>query len=511
MRNGILTSCCLLALIAPTIAQAQGEVVFESWDAAYLGGTKAGYVHTITHAIKRGEETFYRTSTELHLTLQRFKQTITLRMENGTEETPDGKVTSVFMHQVLGKQQERLLTGTVQGNMLAVVVDEIRNKMKRRVLERKIPWDENVLGLYKQQLLLKEKRIKPGDQLSFRSYEPTINAVINTKVHVKDYETVEVRGKKMKLLRVESIPDRIEAQNASIQLPPLTTWHDKDYVALRSQVEVPGLGQLTLYRTNRDFAVKQTGPVAKLPDIGLGQLVRLKRRIPRAYDTRVVVYRIRIKDDKDPVTAFANDDRQTVKKLGDDLIEVRVDVPADEPVENPAPVEERYLKSCYFINCDDSRVKELAKLAVGKETDPWQKALRIERWVHRNMKNKNFSEAFATADHVARTLEGDCTEHAMLAAAMCRAVGVPSRTALGLVYIENIQGPAMGFHMWTEVYVRGRWRPIDATLGRGFVGGSHLKITHHSWHDAQSLTPLLPVVRVVGKISIEVAEARLKN
>ncbi|MGE3803990.1 MAG: transglutaminase family protein, partial [Gemmataceae bacterium] len=127
------------------------------------------------------------------------------------------------------------------------------------------------------------------------------------------------------------------------------------------------------------------------------------------------------------------------------------------------------------------------------------------------MKNKNFTEAFATADHVAKSLEGDCTEHAMLTAAMCRAAGVPSRTAIGLVYVDAAAGPTMGFHMWTEVWVDGQWLPIDATLGRGYVGASHLKISDHSWHEIQSLTPLLPVVRVVGKVSISVAGVNEEN
>ena len=129
----------------------------------------------------------------------------------------------------------------------------------------------------------------------------------------------------------------------------------------------------------------------------------------------------------------------------------------------------------------------------------------IERWVHSHMDKKNYTEAFATADRVARTLEGDCTEHAVLAAAMCRAVGVPARTAFGLIYIENGK-PAMGFHMWTEVWVRGQWMPIDATLGKGFVGATHIKVSDHSWHDVQTVTPLLPVVRVVGKVAIRLAD-----
>jgi transglutaminase-like putative cysteine protease len=152
-------------------------------------------------------------------------------------------------------------------------------------------------------------------------------------------------------------------------------------------------------------------------------------------------------------------------------------------------------------------VKDFARKAVGKEKDPWKKALLIEKWVHFNMRGTN-KEALAPADEVARTLEGDCTEYAMLMAAMCRAEGVPSRTAIGLIYADSKAGPVMAFHMWTEVWVQDQWVPLDATLGRGYVGATHLKITDHSWHDTRSLTPLLPLIRILGKVQIEVVSAQ---
>jgi transglutaminase-like putative cysteine protease len=116
-------------------------------------------------------------------------------------------------------------------------------------------------------------------------------------------------------------------------------------------------------------------------------------------------------------------------------------------------------------------------------------------------------QALATAEQVARTLKGDCTEFSMLMAAMCRAEGVPSRTAIGLIYADGPR-PAFSFHMWTEVWVQGQWWALDATLGRGYVGATHLKITDHSWDDTRSLTPLLPLLRVLGKASIEVVNAK---
>src|SRR5207244_8830204 len=140
---------------------------------------------------------------------------------------------------------------------------------------------------------------------------------------------------------------------------------------------------------------------------------------------------------------------------------------------------------------DDAKVKEHARLAVGAEKAPWPKALRIEKYVNAKMRVTNH-EALATADHVARTLEGDCTEFAMLMAAMCRAEGIPSRTAVGLIYADLRMGPVFAFHMWTEVWLasfpedkesnEGRWMPLDATLGKGHVDATHLKIRDQSWH-----------------------------
>ena len=62
--------------------------------------------------------------------------------------------------------------------------------------------------------------------------------------------------------------------------------------------------------------------------------------------------------------------------------------------------------------------------------------------------------------------------------------------------------------MWTEVWIDGQWRALDATLGHGRIGAAHLKIAVQSWHEERSLTPLLPVMQVLGKLAIEVVDVR---
>lgn len=497
-------TCCLalVCLAAPVrSAEPLGKLLHETWDAAYLDGHKAGWFQTTVREIGSDGQTIIRTTLDMVLTVRRFKETVTMRMETGTDETPQGKVTGVFMRQYLGKQQQLVLVGVVMGDFLHVKVNGMMN------MERKVPWNEKVVGLYRQQRLFADRQVKPGDQLSYLSYEPAFNTVVNVRAQVKEEEEVEVLGTKKRLLRVDALPDKIEIQGGGVQLPGLTAWLDASRTPIRSMTEIPGLGKVVLYRTSRDVALAPVKVPEKMTDIGVTQSIVLNRRIPRPYETSAVVYRVTLPNDNEPATAFARDARQEIRNVQGKSFELHVKaLRAPRGAESGTRPADEFLKSNHFINSADARVQEHARKAVGQESDPWKKAQLIERWVHRNMKVLNFSEAMATADHVARTLEGDCSEYSMLTAAMCRAAGVPSRTALGLVYAElPQQGPVLAYHMWTEVWINGQWLAIDATLGQGSVGACHLKIADHSWHDVQSLTPLLPVMRVtLGKPAIEV-------
>ena len=107
----------------------------------------------------------------------------------------------------------------------------------------------------------------------------------------------------------------------------------------------------------------------------------------------------------------------------------------------------------------------------------------------------------ATAADVVRSAEGDCTEHAVLLAAICRARRIPARVAVGLVYSPATR--SFAFHMWNEVWIAHHWIALDATLGRGGIGGGHLKILDSALADTASLVDLLPVLKVLGDLEIE--------
>ena len=126
-----------------------------------------------------------------------------------------------------------------------------------------------------------------------------------------------------------------------------------------------------------------------------------------------------------------------------------------------------------------------------------QVALALEGYVHSTMTKKNFSQAFSTAAEVAESREGDCTEHAVLLAALARACGIPSRVAIGLVYVESAGG--FGYHMWTEMYLDGagcRW----TRRGAGGHRRGPLKLTDSSLEGATAYSSFLPVAQVVGQL-----------
>jgi transglutaminase-like putative cysteine protease len=211
----------------------------------------------------------------------------------------------------------------------------------------------------------------------------------------------------------------------------------------------------------------------------------------------------------DPASVFISGPSQQIKSVNPKQAEVTVyAVRPDSTTGNPDVTDEPPtaddLRPNNLIQSDDPKIKAMATEAAGNEKDPWKTAVVLERYVHDQVTEKNFSQAFATAAEVAKTREGDCTEHALLLAALARARGIPARVAIGLVYMSDAQ--AFGYHMWTEVYASGRWIPVDATLAQGGIGAAHLKLAHSNLKGAAPYSAFLPIVRVTGRLNIEVKE-----
>ncbi len=493
MRRLCLALSVSLTALAPTTTAEPARPLEEIWEVALLDGARIGHAHTRTVEAGPGR---LRTTTELALTLRRHGSLLRLRMEHGTDEAPEGKVLGVFMRQHHPGGRQLVLEGTVDGDRLHVKVDAGR-------IERRLRWSDEVVGLRGLEHLFEKRKPRPGDSFRLLRYEPTFNTVVTVRVAVKEREAVDLLGARKSLLRVELVPDVIEVPGHRVVPPKAVWWLDDHFVPVRRQVEMEGLGKVVLARATRAAALAPVTAVPRAADVGLNGLVPVNRAIARPHATRSAVYKITLREGG-AAAAFVSDAHQEVRRTGPNSVELTVHPvrlgPADVEA-GKAPAE--CLASCHYIDSADERVRELARRAVGAEKEDWKKAVRVERWVKVALRVDN-AAPLAPASTVARSLRGDCRHAALLTAALCRAAGVPARTAIGLVYVERNRRPYLGFHMWAEVWVGGRWVGLDGTLGLGGVGATHVKVTDHSWHDTPSLTPLLPVARVLGKLRVEV-------
>jgi transglutaminase-like putative cysteine protease len=121
---------------------------------------------------------------------------------------------------------------------------------------------------------------------------------------------------------------------------------------------------------------------------------------------------------------------------------------------------------------------------------------------------------FASAAEVARTRTGDCTEHAVLLAAMLRAEKIPARVVSGLIYADEFEGKKgiFGYHMWAQASLGGgSWLNLDATLpDNATFDATHIALATTDLADGETSNALVSLVPLLGnlKIAVEKVEHR---
>jgi transglutaminase-like putative cysteine protease len=319
-------------------------------------------------------------------------------------------------------------------------------------------------------------------------------------------ETLDIGGTKVPCQKVTWQPRILQSGGPS--LAPTRWWIDSSGRVIRRQFELDGMGLVTLDLSTRE-GVADTAKAGPMRDLGDSSMISLDRPIPNSRLARTVVFRLRWKEATGEPLELASDERQQTQPTADGAIEVlaRKGQKPRRVVGAPDAGRE-FLGTSKFIDTDHPKIRELAQRAGGYEDDCWTAALRLERYVSRNLK-PDAAAALVPASEFASTWRGDCRHAALTLAALCRASNMPARTAVGLLYVDKGGRPALGFHMWTEVFIDGQWVGLDGTLGQGGIGAGHVKVSDHSWDKAESLAPLLPVQRLVGRLKGEVVRVDL--
>jgi transglutaminase-like putative cysteine protease len=157
-----------------------------------------------------------------------------------------------------------------------------------------------------------------------------------------------------------------------------------------------------------------------------------------------------------------------------------------------------YLEPEPLIQSDDPQIIETAQ-RLADWRFMWDKSpKRITRVltaaVHR-MLEKEVTISVPNAVQVLASGRGDCNEHTVLFVALARALGLPARTAVGLVYVNQV----FFYHAWAEVWL-GEWVAVDPTFGQSPADAAHLRFV------LGGLAQQVEIVRLIGNLNIEVLD-----
>jgi hypothetical protein len=149
-----------------------------------------------------------------------------------------------------------------------------------------------------------------------------------------------------------------------------------------------------------------------------------------------------------------------------------------------------------LIQSDDRRIQEAAREAVGgRSRDPRASARILTTRVNR-MLEKSVTFSIPSALQVLDSRQGDCNEHTVLYVAMARALGLPARTAVGLVYLDG----SFFYHAWPEVWL-GEWVAVDPTFGQYPADAAHIRFV------VGGLAQQVEIIRLIGRLNIEVLDS----
>jgi transglutaminase/protease-like cytokinesis protein 3 len=457
----------------------------ESWQAIYIGKQRVGFAHIVVQEVEKNGRKVTVCDNLNQMTITRFGFALKMSVVQSTEEDEQGNMLG-FKFSIDNPPTSSIQSsGRIEnGQLTTTTMAAGREKTSTS------DWDPTVKSPAWIDRVLQREPLKEGQSREFRMYDPQFSkAVTITLKHAGRERTKLLDGS-------EKDCEKVLTKHSLVPGLTITSYVDDSGETVKT---VTNLLDMTTYAVTKEEALKAISGASL--DLGMDTVIKTGA-IKNAHSSAKAVYKVTI--DGKAADAIPSGPTQSVKSLSDTEIELTVRaVKPGEKGSEPTPGPE-FLASSRFLDLEDPNVIKLAEEGAADRTDPVELAVALEKFVSKRLTDKNFSTALATASEVARDLAGDCTEHAVLLAALLRAKKVPARVVIGFVYADSLQG--LGGHMWTEAYLNGQWVPLDATLGKGGIGVGHIKIADAdlSENAAAPVAAFVPIIHLLGKTRLEV-------
>lgn len=470
----------------------------DEWMEVRLGGQKSGY----SHMTLRRDGDVIHSEVDTYMSMARGAIGIEIKSVETTKETVNGDPLA-FSSKMVVSSQPVITSGEIADGKVTITTES-----PGYTNTQTYPFPKGALMTWGLSQMSFIKGFKPGTEYDVLFYSPSLNAqqAIPGSVKILDEGYFDYRGTKMKGVQGETV---LRAGATDLVT---TSWSDPEGRVLQTQMDMMGM-PMTMIVVDEVTALEDFVP----PEFFISNLVSVNHRIPD--DAKSVVYRLKLKDGKMEKSLPPESDFQKVSvDLPKNAINVSVSRPnwkgISDKITQLNEDQKPALKPNLIINSEDQQIVELAaKVRKKSDEKPLQLAQNLRNFVYDFIDEKSLSVGFASASEVADNPTGDCSEHAVLLAAMGRAENIPSRVAAGLLYLPAYAGQEniMGYHMWTQFYIGGKWLDFDAIDEAETAGPTRVALLY-SYLEDESLASLgLELVDIIGQLEIEIVSVDGKD
>ncbi|MBW1891990.1 MAG: transglutaminase domain-containing protein [Deltaproteobacteria bacterium] len=321
--------------------------------------------------------------------------------------------------------------------------------------------------------------LKPGDRITLKVFDPVTMGQESIVLSVLENEEIQIMGSPVTATRI------------SLQFKGSTqlAWIDASGDILKET----GMLGISLEKTTREEAMYAL-PVQASQD--LTDLASIPANIDIRHPESLTLLRAKITGITDKTINLRGGRQKfvngilTVHRESLDTLPTYVNWKMRRWSRDP------FLKASPFIQSNHPEIIKLATDITLENDLPLEKARKLMAWIEKNIQKRpvlSLPDAISTLENRI----GDCNEHAVLFAAMARAVHIPAKVEAGIVYLNG----RFYYHAWNLIDVGfGQWITVDALFNQIPADVTHIRLAGGAQEDQ------LDILGLIGKLGITILE-----
>ncbi len=487
-----LSHTCQKASASSDKQESSEKKTSESWMGVYMNGIKVGYNFNQEFSLTENGKQFTKEVDESWIRVTRL----------GGNPVELITVQESF-YDARGRPLECTLRTKMSESETVIKAEISQEKivfLSENKIIKELPYEEFFLGTPIKKII-EEKGLIPGQKHTFKILDFTTHSLVETSFEVIGREDVLILGDMMNLWHIkENIKTIISVS--------IDEWIDDTGRSLKS-ISKTGFIDLTSIRMSKEKALEVS---EKNFDIAFSTLIKSNVVFGNPQEVQEVKFKLS-GISLERIKSLPFDGRsQKILEMGTDyaLIQTSSQIfKEDDALLLPITEKELndFLKPTSFCQSDDPEIQKKAEEIVGGEKNSWRSAKKIAEWV-KNELTSNYDVGFAHAKEILKNREGDCSEHTVLTVALCRAVGIPARAAVGIMYGRGI----FAYHMWPEVFVGrwinldSKWLAVDKETREYYTDATHIKLGDSLLDENIFKEMAQAVAEIIGQLKLEVID-----